>query len=353
MEIRKTPKLNEVFPDWTTGGGIFSTLQNFPVPWSDPDISAALDIDYHGGHSGRKYISPLVSAVMSGDTLTEEEKTMLATSAMAVYGVSWSKEYATLSAQYDPIENYSMTEQMTNDRKVTEYGRTHTRTDDLEHTKTGTETQSPNTTETRTDNLQHGKTGTETQTPNTTETRTDNLTHGKTGTETQAPNTTETRTPNLSRNVSNNVYGFNSSTASPADSQQETQSGTEQVARTGTDTLTHNTSETQTGTQKTERTGSDTLTHNINETQTGTQQVQRTGQETLTHNVTDTDTGTQTDRDSGEDTETRNYTLTRSGNIGVTTSQQMLQSERDIWLWNFFRDVVYPDIDRLLSLAVY
>lgn len=309
MTRHPTPKVNEVFPEWLSGGGIFTALQSFPVPWQSSNMALALDIDYHGGHSGRKYISPLVDAIMSGETLTEEEKAMIATSAMAVYGVRWSKEYATLSAQYDPIQNYSMTEQLTDDTKVTEYGKTHTRTDNLEHKKTGTETQAPNTTETRTDNLSHGKTGTETQTPNT----------------------TETRTPALTRNVTNNVYGFNGSDPSPSDTQSETQGGNEQVTRTGSDTLTHNTTETQ----------------------TGTQQVQKTGQDTLTHNVTDTDTGTQTDRDTGEDTETRNYTLTREGNIGVTTSQQMLQSERDLWLWDFFREVVYPDIDRLLSLAVY
>lgn len=44
--------------------------------------------------------------------------------------------------------------------------------------------------------------------------------------------------------------------------------------------------------------------------------------------------------------------LTRSGNIGVTTSQQMLQSERDLWMWSYF-DVVFADIDKLLCLSIY
>ena len=46
-------------------------------------------------------------------------------------------------------------------------------------------------------------------------------------------------------------------------------------------------------------------------------------------------------------------TLTRSGNIGVTTSQQMIQSERDLWLWNFFQDVVFKDISKVLTLSIY
>lgn len=45
-------------------------------------------------------------------------------------------------------------------------------------------------------------------------------------------------------------------------------------------------------------------------------------------------------------------TVTRSGNIGVTTTQQMLFSERELWKWNFF-DQVYRDIDTVLSLPIY
>lgn len=45
-------------------------------------------------------------------------------------------------------------------------------------------------------------------------------------------------------------------------------------------------------------------------------------------------------------------TIQRSGNIGVTTTQQMLSSERELWMWNFFGQV-YKDIDTVLALSVY
>lgn len=45
-------------------------------------------------------------------------------------------------------------------------------------------------------------------------------------------------------------------------------------------------------------------------------------------------------------------TTTRSGNIGVTTTQQMLSSERELWMWNFF-DQVYKDVDSVLALPFY
>lgn len=52
------------------------------------------------------------------------------------------------------------------------------------------------------------------------------------------------------------------------------------------------------------------------------------------------------------DTRDETETITRAGNIGVTTSQQMLKSERDLWLWNYF-DQIYKDIDTVLSLPIY
>ena len=147
--------------------------------------------------------------------------------------------------------------------------------------------------------MAHGKT--HTRTDNTTEQRTDNLSHGKTGTETQ--------TPLVTKQTNDSTYGFNSSTAVPSGSRSESSGGT------------------------------DTMTYNTTETDTGTSTM---------HN-----TGTVTDADTGTDTNTRNYTLTRKGNIGVTTSQQLLQSERDLWKWVFFNDVVFPDIDRVMTIQTY
>lgn len=257
--------LIDVFPGWLTGTGIFSELQSFDVPWKDDNIEDELDREYFGNVSGDKTVSPLIQKMMTGETLSNTERALIATSIMAICGSNWGKLWATLDFQYNPIENYSMTEEMTDDETVIDYGRTHTRTD--------------------------------------------NLSHGKTGTETDTPNTTETQTPNLTNGTESEVYGFNSATAVPT--------GGQTATATGTNTLT------------------------------------RTGTEQTTFNTTETDTGTQTDVDTGSDTHTRNYTLTRSGNIGVTTSQQMIESERNLWKWNFFRDVVFPDIDRVLTTRIY
>ena len=217
-------RLIDVWDGWLTGGGVFSVLEDLEgasIPWADDNIASFLDAEYYGNISGDKPISPLLEKMVEGVVMTDLEKSFVATTILALCNTNWSKEWATLAAQYNPIENYSMTEEMTDDETVSEYGKVNTREDNLKD---------------------------------------------------------ESKTA---------VYGFNS------------------------------TDPTDTGAGETSR------------------------------------TGVVTDRDSGEDTHTRNYTLTRSGNIGVTTSQQMLQSERDLWKWNFFRDVVFPDLDRILTLQIY
>lgn len=285
-KMTKPTRLNDVFSDWLTGGGIFSTLQNFPVPWKNENISISLDLEYHGNVSGEKIISPLVQKIRSGNTLTETEKTMLATSILAVCGVNWGKLWKTMSFEYNPIENYRMVENMVNDETVTEYGKSSTRTDNLIHKKTGTETADIDETDTRTDNLTHGKNGTET--------RTDNL--------------TDITTPNLEANTENIFYGFNSTNGVPTGEQR----GTE----TGTNTVTH--------------TGTEQRQYDLTETDSGTETTVRDGKNETTFNTTDSDTGTQTMLYDGSDKNTRNYQLTRSGNIGVTTSQQMIEDRKSV-----------------------
>ena len=97
--------------------------------------------------------------------------------------------------------------------------------------------------------------------------------------------------------------------------------------------------------------GSNTGTQQTAGTNTGTQGV--AGTNTGTVGTSGSNTGTVTDADTGSDTSTRNYKLTRKGNIGVTTTQQMLESERDLWLWNYFYEVVFPSVDKLLTIPAY
>ena len=338
-----------------------------------------------GNQSGNKYASPLLEQFIDDEgEISSADRATIASVVFALNNENWTKLYNTLSFEYDPIENYSMVEVMTNDQTVTQYGKTNTRTDNLSHSKTGTEQTGYNSTDTRTDNLTHTKAGTETLTHNTTDTRTDNLTHTKAGSESVAKthdgntrgqstltkegsesiakNNTrtfeggETRTPNTQ--TSNSVYAINSTTPAPTSLSNNTGTETNQYLNRsdkdeGNETTSYNGRiDRNKATNKEHNTETTSFTGRT-DTDAGTSANAKSGTDTLTYNTTDADTGTQTDAQTGSDTATRNYRLTRSGNIGVTTSQQMIESERALWLWNFFYKIVFPDVDRVLTLNIY
>lgn len=47
------------------------------------------------------------------------------------------------------------------------------------------------------------------------------------------------------------------------------------------------------------------------------------------------------------------HRMERSGNIGVTTSQNMIDSEIKLWMWNFYYKVLFPAVDRVLTIPIY
>lgn len=218
------PRLEDIYKDGVSGDGIFTDLQTLDVPWQSETISTTLDIAYHSNH-GERIISPLVKKLLntSGE-LTSANRAKIASIIFTLFNENWTKLYNTLSLEYNPINNYDMSESET----------------------------------------YQGANG---------------YTKTNTGTMTDATGNT----------VTGGVFGFNSSTESvPAD-------------------------------------------ENVSD-----------GLNTHTNNLTETD--------SGNNSFVR--TLERSGNIGVTTSQQMIESERDLWKWNFYESV-FNDIDSVLTLKIY
>lgn len=157
-------------------------------------------------------------------------------------------------------------------------------------------------------------------------TRTPDLTKGDTGTVQTTGQ--DKRTPDLSRkgtgtvkddgsatnNNQNGIWGFNSSTSVPSDMSDGT--------ATNENTTTRDLTETETGTDTTDRTNTDT--YNRSYTETGT----------------DTTAGTSSRK------------LTRTGNIGTNTFQNLLQQERNIWMYDFFEQV-FKDVDSVLTIPIY
>lgn len=83
-------------------------------------------------------------------------------------------------------------------------------------------------------------------------------------------------------------------------------------------------------------------------TEGGTTVTTDSGTDTTTRNLTDS-----TDQTITEDNEgTEHEEIHRYGNIGVTTTQKLIQEERNLWIWNFF-DEVFNDLDKELALAFH
>lgn len=118
---------------------------------------------------------------------------------------------------------------------------------------------------------------------------------------------TETGESSASGSTENDIYGFNSVNAVNDTSNENTSNATAETTTT------------------------ETRTDNLSENSTRTDNLKNVG--------------------TGETSTVRN--LTRSGNIGVTTSQQMIESERHLYLWNFFYTIVFPSVDKVLTIATY
>lgn len=283
-------KLNKIFTDYINNG-IFTFLNSLDVPWKEKNISQQLNLQYHGNISGKKETSPLVDSLIVENNLTDNSKTMLAMSIFSIYSNKWSRLYRILSLEYEPIENYNMTE--------------------IEKTTSTNEN-----TDTITTNTTNSNDVTETNTGTNTANDSENTT-GKNA-------ITDSRTIVENNSVTNNnsLYGFNSTSGVNADSQ----NGTE--TRNTTDENTHN--DDLKGTRTNEH------SENINTSKVTAQK----------NDIKDVKDGTHTENGS------QDRTLTRHGNIGVTTSQQMLNSEIELWQWDFFSGV-FKDIDKILTIQTY
>ena len=86
----------------------------------------------------------------------------------------------------------------------------------------------------------------------------------------------------------------------------------------------------------------------VNNTEGGMTTTTLSGTDTDTRNLTDTTDETRTKDNDG----TEHEEIHRYGNIGVTTTQKLLQEERQLWLWNYF-DQIFSDLDKELALAFH
>lgn len=281
--------------------GIFKYLETYAPVWSGEIDSDVLNLDYYGNRSGRKSISKMLECVLNGaETLSNTQLQQIAKLIYQKFGYSWSKAYEALHTEYEPLENYNkvVNENITNEgtdnnTETRELVTKHTGTVDVSGTETGTDAYKKSGTDTRTETL----------------------------------NTTDTMQSTTNTETTNTIYGFDSVEGSRKDKS----NGNSQ----------------ENGSNST--TGTNTTSDEYGSTTTETKDLKNSNK--TTNDLSDTDTGTVKNDKTTNLTTNRDYH--ESGNIGVTTSQQMLESELQLRFNNIFFDMVFKDVDSVMVSNVY
>ena len=272
----------------------------------------------------RMYITPADSLQAAADSFVADWDTF-----NTYHLEQFNAVYEAMHTKYKPLDNYAMTETSTDNRTTgatTSTEKTGETSDTLTRTGTVTNAAENSDTSERTDNLTDTTTRTGTvqtvckDTGKTADTRTVNTTN------------TGTQISEITDSTTNSVAAYDVEAFSNRDKQSK------QGSDTRTDNLTAQT--TNGGEVNTTADTTSTVTNNLTDTtkNTGTQTTTNSGTatNTQTNNTTDTTTINSSETISGTTNGTDNteHTLTRSGNIGVTTSQQMLSAEIALRLKN-------------------
>lgn len=285
--------------DALTSDGVFTYLNRYNVPWKTEGIAASLDLLYHGNH-GFMITSPIVDRLLTENgNLSPASKEKLAKACFDKFHKNWEEIWEVLQAEYNPIENYRMVEEGTDVD-------TGSITDSADHTGSDTMT-------------------------NAGTVLTENSKDETVGVNSDIKTKTSGETKSDPGDVTNLRSGFNSSDY-VADSKSTEAQG---IVSLDPD---KNYSETK---------GDESA--NFTHTTAGADENFTRVTDSTSHTQSYDSTLTST-KEFNDVTKTHNFT--RSGNIGITTSQQMQQSSLELWKYNYFEQVM-RDIDTVLTCRMY
>lgn len=310
--------MNDVFPLWGEGEGIFSTLTN--TPWQNTISSASLDVAYHGAYAGARCVAPMILRQLDDDgTLPKTHLTNIGSTLSALYRQKWQSLWDMYNTELPIVNPISETESYT--VSVTE---------NLERAVAGTDSNDRTTTDKdRVTETSSGTTTTDMTKKNndfhqTSHTGKDTTTYG---------HKTETVTDDDGKSFG---YGFNTEEGSPVPNSMDTQDTTVTVTESGEDSFTPGVT--------------DSITTNDTETNKGT--VDEIGASTTTSDRSGTikDTGLSTEDTTEE--KAREETHTRTKQYRDNRLLEYYEALRVFWVANYFAEV-FNDINSMCTLAIY
>ena len=282
--------LRNAFPKWFEGKGIFASMTS--TPWQDEIDGITLDIEYFGNRSGYKFCAPLVYNFLDEDgAVTENGRQAIARVLLARYSKPWTRLWNLMKSQYDPLDNFSITEEIDMTAHVSGQDKskgTDTDKGTVETDHSGTDT--------------NKSTGTEKT--------------SRTGQNTSKDTSTASGSGSASRS------GYNSTSPVTVNGQSAANSST----------VNHVEIPNEDNTRTPDLTDERTLALKDKDTRDIT--IER-------NNLVERD-NTQTDKG----------TRKRTGVSGLISRQRLVEQEREAWQWDFFESV-FSDVDKILALSVY
>lgn len=282
--------LRNAFPKWFEGKGIFASMTS--TPWQDEIDGITLDIEYFGNRSGYKFCAPLVYNFLDEDgAVTENGRQAIARVLLARYSKPWTRLWNLMKSQYDPLDNFSITEE-------------------IDMTSHASGQDKSNGTDTDKGTIETDHSGTDTNKSTGTEKT------SRTGQNTSKDTSTATGSGSASRS------GYNSTFPVTVNGQTAANSST----------VNHVEIPNEDNTRTPDLTDERTLALKDKDTRDIT--IER-------NNLVERD-NTQTDKG----------TRKRTGVSGLISRQRLVEQEREAWQWDFFESV-FSDVDKILALSVY
>lgn len=241
----------------------------------------------------------------------------------------WERVYRASQAEYNPIENYRR-----NETESIEDGRTEQHSGNDVSTASGTDTRANTGTETRDHEADHSvvidETNVDTLSGADELKRTGTDANAAGGSDSQSGSSSSTDTNSGTDTINNSFTGYDSNTLVPHDSSETVHGHVVTNAAQGTNTTTYGRTDTETLnlSDKTEYGKIDTVDHDSETTEIhdDTDTLTLDTLETFVHGKTDTLTHGEKIEHEG----TSERTVFAYGNIGVTTSQEMLTQELEL-----------------------
>lgn len=283
---------------------LFTAFETQEAPWTEETPQSSNLAWLYWSHSRNKILNEMVAE--SNSAMSAYAEIIL-----QMYRDKWDHIWDLYVAEYNPIENYNMVENG---------GDTNVKTGSLDRsgaiTRSGSLTRSGAITRTGSESVSDdveykGKSQNK---------RTGNIEDVGA----KADNQSDT---------DNKIYGYNSSTGVNSDS------STQQASHKNTQTFNNLTDE-QSFTNRTDERDVTTTYNSVADTDTRSETY---------NSIADTDTRKDTYNNI---TDTKTHNLKRSGNVGVTTTQQMM-AEEIAFRRNLFFEMVFSDIDHILTIPIY